>query len=46
VFSHSIFGSTCDKNELKAAVMAMVVTADFYDDVIVARWGGQRALDR
>lgn len=45
-FEHTIVGSTCDKNELKASVMAVVLTADRYDDQIVARWGGQRAIDR
>ena len=45
-FEHAIVGSTCDKPELKASVMAVVVTADQYDDKIIARWGGQRALDR
>lgn len=45
-FEHTIVGSTCDKEELKASVMAVVLTADKYDDEIVARWGGQRALDR
>lgn len=45
-FEHAIVGSACDKSELKASVMAVVVTADQYDDKIVARWGGQRALDR
>ena len=45
-FEHAIVGSTCDKAELKASVMAVVVTADQYDDKIIARWGGQRALDR
>jgi ATP-dependent Clp protease ATP-binding subunit ClpC len=42
----ALVGSTCDKDELKAQVMAVVLTADEYDDQIVARWGGQRALDR
>jgi hypothetical protein len=46
VFEHSIVGSTCDKNELKASVLAVVMTADRFDDEIVARWGGQRRLDR
>ena len=45
-FEHAIVGSTCDKPELKASVMAVVVTADQYDDKIIARWGVQRALDR
>jgi hypothetical protein len=46
VFEHGIVGSSCDKKELKASVMAVVTTADKYDDEIVRRWGGQRALDR
>jgi type III secretion system-like peptide-binding chaperone len=46
LFEHSIVGSSCDKNELKASVMAVVMTADQYDDDIVSRWGGQRALDQ
>ena len=45
-FEHAIVGSTCDKPELKASVMAVVVTADQYDDKIIAGWGGQLALDR
>jgi hypothetical protein len=45
-FEHSIVGSTCDKAELKASVMAVVTTADQYDDEIVQRWGGERAMDR
>jgi len=45
-FEHTIVGSTCDKEELKASVMGVVMTADRYDDEIVARWGGQRALDQ
>ncbi|HXG94924.1 MAG TPA: YbjN domain-containing protein [Blastocatellia bacterium] len=46
VFEHCIVGSTCDKEELKASVVAVAMTADDYDDKIVARWGGQRMLDR
>ena len=45
-FEHTIVGSSCDKSELKASVMAVVWVADKYDDQIVARWGGQRAVDR
>ncbi|GIU80956.1 MAG: YbjN domain-containing protein [Acidobacteria bacterium] len=44
-FQHTIVGSTCDKEELKASVIAVAMTADQYDDEIVARWGGRRALD-
>ena len=46
IFEHSIVGSTCDQKELEASVIAVVRTADDYDDKIVERWGGQRALDQ
>jgi hypothetical protein len=46
LFSHTIVGSSCEKTSLKASVMAVVMISDKYDDEIVARWGGQRALDR
>lgn len=46
VFSHTIVGSTCQKEELKASVYAVMKVADQYDDEIVGRWGGERALDR
>ena len=45
-FEQNIVGSSCDKNELKASVMAVVGTADKYDDEIVSRWGGKRSADR
>lgn len=45
-FEHTIVGSTSDKEEIKASVMAVVLTADDMDDKIVAKWGGQRALDQ
>jgi hypothetical protein len=45
-FEHTIVGSTCDPEELEASVIAVLETADEYDDRIVARWGGERALDR
>jgi hypothetical protein len=45
-FEHTIVGSTCDKEELKSSVMAVVITADQYDEKITSKWGGQRALDR
>lgn len=46
MFEHSIVGSTCDQKELEASVIAVARTADEYDDRIVARWGGERALDQ
>lgn len=45
-FDHTIVGSSCDKNELKTSVIAVANTADKYDDEIISRWGGQRAVDR
>jgi hypothetical protein len=45
-FDHTIVGSTCDKEELRASVLAVVLTADKVDDELTQRWGGQRALDR
>ena len=46
IFEHSIVGSTCDRPELEASVNAVLAIADDYDDKIVERWGGMRALDR
>lgn len=46
IFEHSIVGSTCDQKELEASVIAVARTADDYDDRIVERWGGERALDQ
>ena len=46
VFEHSLVGSSCDRVELKHSVMTVVKLADAYDDQIVERWGGKRALDR
>lgn len=45
-FEHTILGSTCDKDELKASIMAVISVADSLDDEIVSRWGGRRAVDR
>jgi len=46
LFEYSIVGSTADKIEVKAAMLAVMSVADSFDDKIVARWGGQRAADR
>lgn len=45
-FEHAIVGSTCDRPELKASVMAVILAADEYDDTISQRWGGTRSIDR
>ncbi|HPW54353.1 MAG: YbjN domain-containing protein [Thermoanaerobaculaceae bacterium] len=44
-FRYSLVGSTLDREELGAAVRAVLGTADDFDDVIKARFGGQRAID-
>lgn len=46
VFEHSLVGSTCDQIELEYSVTTVTKLADRYDDEIVDRWGGKRALDR
>ena len=43
---HTIVGSECDQAELETSVRSILALADDYDDVIVDRWGGQRAVDR
>ena len=43
---HTIVGSECDKDELETSVRSILALADDYDDVIVDKWGGQRAVDR
>ncbi|MGB3532761.1 MAG: YbjN domain-containing protein [Microcoleaceae cyanobacterium] len=45
LFEHTIVGSTCDPEELESSVIAVLETADDYDDQIIKKWGGQRALD-
>jgi len=46
IFEHSIVGSHCDQRQLESSVIAVARTADEYDDQIVSRWGGERALDQ
>lgn len=45
VFQHAIVGSTCNPPELRSTVMGVLSVADRYDDEIVERWGGKRAVD-
>ncbi|MFP4437730.1 MAG: T3SS (YopN, CesT) and YbjN peptide-binding chaperone 1 [Chloroflexaceae bacterium] len=46
VFSHTIPASTCDSaHELTLCLATVVDTADYFDDEIVARWGGDRARE-
>ena len=46
LFEHTIVGSTCDMKELESSVKAVLEVSDDYDDIIVQKWGGKRALDR
>ena len=45
VFSYSLPGSSIDAAALEAAITAVAVIADHYDDEIVAMAGGKRAID-
>ena len=45
-FSHSLFGRTLEARDLLGAIAAVADIADEYDDRIVARFGGQTALER
>lgn len=44
-FSYSLFGRTLTRSNLITAISAVATHADDYDDEIVARYGGQTALD-
>jgi hypothetical protein len=44
--SHSLFGSTLERANLLGAIAAVANVSDEYDDRIVAKYGGQTALDR
>ena len=42
----TLLGSNCDKNELEMSIRTVVEYANYYDDIIVQRWSGERALDK
>jgi hypothetical protein len=44
--SHSLFASALDGSVLLGAIAAVANVSDEYDDRIVAKYGGQTALDR
>lgn len=44
--SYTLFGRTVERSNLLGAIAAVANVADEYDDRIVARYGGQTALDR
>ncbi|MBD2102426.1 YbjN domain-containing protein [Leptolyngbya sp. FACHB-261] len=46
LFEDTIVDYGDDKKEFEASVTAVLDVADEYDDLIVSKWGGQRALDR
>lgn len=46
VLSHALIGDHLDAEELRHSVEAVVQAADLYDDAILERFGGRRALDR
>ena len=45
-FSYTLFGRTLERSNLLGALAAVAEISDDYDDKIVAKYGGQRALDR
>jgi hypothetical protein len=45
-FEHAIVGEGCDSDELLFSLFAVVNVSDEYDDKIVQRFGGERAVDR
>lgn len=45
-FSHSLFGRDLEPRDLLRAITAVANVADDYDDRIVAKYGGQTALER
>lgn len=46
LFAHSVLGGEgMDLLELQTCILSVVTIADTYDDLIVERFGGQRALD-
>jgi len=45
-FAHSLFGSTLEPRDLLRVITSVANLADDYDDRIVARYGGQTALEK
>jgi hypothetical protein len=45
-FSHSLFGRSLQRSNLLGAIAAVAEVSDDYDDRIVAKYGGQTALQR
>jgi len=45
-FAYSLFGRAVERSNVLGAVAAVAEISDEWDDRIVAKYGGQRALDR
>lgn len=45
-FTYTVFGSSLERRSLLGAIAAVANVADDYDDRIVAKYGGQTALQR
>ena len=45
-FAHSLFGSSLEPRDLLRAITSVATLADDYNDRIVARYGGQTALEK
>ena len=45
-FAHSLYGKSLEPRDLLRAITSVAEVADDYDDRIVAKYGGQTALER
>lgn len=45
-FAHSLYGKNLEPRDLLRAITSVATLADDYDDKIVARYGGQTALEK
>jgi hypothetical protein len=45
LLKHTILANTVDPDELKASVLGVALTADRYDDQIIAHYGGRTGLE-
>lgn len=45
IFSYSIAGKNLDENEFSTALNSVAIIADYYDDEIIAQFGGKRAQE-
>lgn len=45
-FQYALFGGTLERSNLLNAITAVATISDDYDDPIVKKYGGERALDR